>query len=110
MKPKRIFTRNVFGKPVELGGAGGGVEKVATLPEKGEEGKIYYNTTNKQYYRYHEGSGFSTMGLEDPIPTPFDAIFNISLQNIREHSIKYENGQIVQKRILMLIKHRLEIY
>ena len=97
MKPKRIFTRNVFGKPVELGGAGGGVEKVDTLPETGEEGKIYYNTTNKQYYRYHEGSGFSTMGLEDPIPTPFDAIFNISLQNIREHSIKYENGQIVQK-------------
>ena len=95
MKPKRIFTRNVFGKPVELGGAGGGVEKVDTLPETGEEGKIYYNTTNKQYYRYHEGSGFSTMGLEDPIPTPFDGIFNIHL--VGKHKEKYENGQIVPK-------------
>lgn len=95
MKPKRIFTRNVFGKPVELGGAGGGVEKVDTLPKKGEEGKIYYNTTNKQYYRYHEGSGFSTMGLEDPIPTPFDGIFNIAL--VSEPDGKYENGQLVPK-------------
>ena len=77
-----------------IGGAGG-VQKVATLPEKGEEGKIYYNTTNKQYYRYHEGSGFSTMGLEDPIPTPFDGIFNIHL--VGKHKEKYENGQIVPK-------------
>ena len=78
-----------------IGDVGGGVEKVATLPEKGEEGKIYYNTTNKQYYRYHEGSGFSTMGLEDPIPTPFDGIFNIVLAS--EPDKKYENGQLVPK-------------
>lgn len=78
-----------------IGDVGGGVEKVASLPKKGEEGKIYYNTTNKQYYRYHEGSGFSTMGLEDPIPTPFDGIFNIHLTG--DYKQKYENGQIVPK-------------
>ena len=78
-----------------IGDVGGGVQKVDTLPETGEEGNIYYNTTNKQYYRYHEGSGFSTMGLEDPIPTPFDGIFNIHL--VGEHKEKYENGQIVPK-------------
>ena len=78
-----------------IGDVGGGVQKVDTLPEKGEEGKIYYNTTSKQYYRYHEGSGFSTMGLEDPIPTPFDGIFNIHL--VGKHKEKYENGQIVPK-------------
>lgn len=61
MKPKRIFTRNVFGKPVELGGAGGGVEKVASLPEKGEEGKIYYNTSDGIYYVYDK-ENFTAIG------------------------------------------------
>lgn len=63
MKPKRIFTRNVFGKPVELGGAGGGVEKVDTLPEKGEEGKIYYNTSDGTYYGYDK-KGFTAIGSD----------------------------------------------
>lgn len=63
MKPKRIFTRNVFGKPVELGGAGGGVEKVDTLPKTGEEGKIYYNTSDGTYYGYDK-KGFTAIGSD----------------------------------------------
>lgn len=45
--------RNVFGKPVKnlnLGSDGGGVTKVNTLPETGEAGKIYYNTSDNTYY------------------------------------------------------------
>lgn len=34
----------------EIGGSG--VTKVDVLPATGEEGKIYYNTTTKQYYTY----------------------------------------------------------
>lgn len=36
-----------------IGDVGGGVEKVNILPEKGEEGKIYYNTTDGTYYVYN---------------------------------------------------------
>lgn len=48
--------RNVFGKPVKnlnLGSDGGGVTKVNTLPETGEAGKIYYNTSDSTYYVYN---------------------------------------------------------
>lgn len=44
-----------------IGGAGG-VQKVDTLPEKGEEGKVYYNTTEKKYYIYTEENGWSELG------------------------------------------------
>lgn len=76
MKPKRIFTRNVFGKPVELGGAGGGVEKVDTLPEKGEEGKIYYNNTDKKYYTYTNEGGFNETGSGIETVTTFGVVPN----------------------------------
>lgn len=76
MKPKRIFTRNVFGKPVELGGAGGGVQKVDTLPEKGEDGKIYYNTNNKKYYTYTNKGGFNEIGSGVETVTTFGVVPN----------------------------------
>lgn len=52
-----------------IGGAGGGVEKVDTLPEKGEEGKIYYNTNDKKYYTYTNKDGFDEIGsgVDGPI-------------------------------------------
>lgn len=46
-----------------IGGAGGGVQKVDTLPEKGEEGKIYYNISNKQYYKYDAENGFTNLSI-----------------------------------------------
>lgn len=49
----RKFWANVNGSLVEISGNskdGGGVTKVDTLPEQGEEGKIYYNTTTGTYY------------------------------------------------------------
>lgn len=52
----KLQLRNVFGKPVKnlnLGSDGGGVTKVSTLPETGEAGKIYYNTSDNTYYVYN---------------------------------------------------------
>lgn len=36
-----------------IGDVGGGVTKVNTLPETGEAGKIYYNTSDNTYYVYN---------------------------------------------------------
>lgn len=40
----------------------GGVTQVTELPTTGEEGKIYYNTTEKKYYTYTSEGGFSEIG------------------------------------------------
>lgn len=42
--------------------ANSGVTKVDTLPEEGDEGKIYYNATEKKYYTYTEENGWSEVG------------------------------------------------
>ena len=46
------FYANVLGSMIEIAGddKGGGVIIVNTLPDTGEEGKIYYNTTTGTYY------------------------------------------------------------
>ena len=47
------FYANINSSMIKIGGAGkdgNGVTKVDTLPEQGEEGKIYYNTTTGTYY------------------------------------------------------------
>lgn len=43
-----------------IGGAG--VTQVTELPAAGDEGKIYYNTTEKKYYIYTEENGWSELG------------------------------------------------
>jgi hypothetical protein len=43
-----------------IGGAG--VTQVTELPATGDEGKIYYNTTEKKYYTYTEENGWSELG------------------------------------------------
>ena len=40
----------------------GGVTQVTELPTTGEEGKIYYDTTEKKYYTYTSEDGFSEIG------------------------------------------------
>ena len=50
------FKANINGSLVPIGGGtsdGGGVTKVNTLPETGEAGKIYYNTSDSTYYVYN---------------------------------------------------------
>ena len=50
------FKANINGSlvPIDGGAAdGGGVTKVNTLPETGEAGKIYYNTSDNTYYVYN---------------------------------------------------------
>lgn len=47
----KLQHRNIFGRIVKVEG-GEGVTKVTSLPATGEEGKIYYNTTDKKYYVY----------------------------------------------------------
>jgi len=52
----RIFYANINGGLVPVGDGtsdGGGVTKVNTLPETGEAGKIYYNTSDSTYYVYN---------------------------------------------------------
>lgn len=41
------------------------VETVDTLPTTGEEGKFYYNTTDKKYYTYDADNGFVPVGSGD---------------------------------------------
>lgn len=59
-----------------IGDVGGGVEKVDTLPETGEEGKIYYNTTNKKYYTYTNEGGFNETGSGIETVTTFNVVPN----------------------------------
>ena len=40
-----------------------GVTKVTSLPETGEAGKIYYNTTDNKYYLYN-GTSYSPIGSQ----------------------------------------------
>lgn len=50
------FKANINGSLVPVGGGGSdgdGVTKVNTLPETGEAGKIYYNTSDNTYYVYN---------------------------------------------------------
>ena len=60
---KQLQHRNVFGRIVKVGGGGEGVSKVASLPENGKEGEIYYNTTEKKYYLY-DGASYSPIGSQ----------------------------------------------
>lgn len=55
---------------------GSGVTRVASLPEKGEEGKIYYNTNNKKYYTYTNEGGFNEIGSGIETVTTFDVAPN----------------------------------
>lgn len=49
----------------EIGG--NGVTEVASLPEPGENGKIYYNTTDRKYYVYDtESSAYNAIAKETP--------------------------------------------
>lgn len=60
MKAKDLLLQNVFGKRVKLN-VSGGVTSVSSLPEQGEQGKIYYNTTDNKYYTYN-GSDYEVLG------------------------------------------------
>ena len=62
----RKFWANVNGSLVELGRGknGNGVTKVDTLPEQGEQGKIYYNTSDNKYYIYN-GNDYENLGSND---------------------------------------------
>lgn len=59
---QKKFFANIYGELIEVGGNSTGVTSVSTLPATGEEGKIYYNTTDNKYYIYNTDSGFSTLG------------------------------------------------
>lgn len=67
MKLNKLILRNVFGKPVNIN-TEGGVTKVDSLPEEGEAGKIYYNTTTDVYYVYDTYTNDYTVLGQDIIP------------------------------------------
>lgn len=58
---KKLLLRNIFGKPSSVNIGGGGVEVVDSLPSIGEQGKIYYNTSDNKYYTYN-GSDYEPLG------------------------------------------------
>lgn len=59
MKGKILEYRNIFGRKVKVqNNEEGGVIVVSTLPQTGEEGNIYYDTTTKKYYTYDSTNGF----------------------------------------------------
>lgn len=60
MKAKELLLQNVFGKRVKLN-VSGGVTNVSSLPEQGEQGKIYYNNTDNKYYTYN-GNDYEVLG------------------------------------------------
>lgn len=53
-----------------IGDIGGGVTKVNTLPETGEAGKIYYNTSDNTYYVYNNDKfePIAKQGMSKGIP------------------------------------------
>lgn len=55
---------------------GSGVTRVTSLPETGEEGKIYYNTNNKKYYTYTNEGGFNETGSGIETVTTFGVVPN----------------------------------
>lgn len=61
---KKLIYRNIFGKAVKVLDKEGEPEiiKLVTLPATGEEGKLYYNTTNDTYYTYDVVKGFVPFG------------------------------------------------
>lgn len=62
---QKKFFANFGGELIEVGGNGTGVTSVSSLPATGEEGKIYYNTTDNKYYIYNTDSGFKILGGDD---------------------------------------------
>ena len=64
---KKLIYRNIFGRKVNVGGEGGNVSNVSSLPETGKAGEIYYNTIDKKYYIYTE-EGFSEFGAQKGLP------------------------------------------
>ena len=74
-----------------IGGIGGGVTQVAELPATGDEGKIYYNITNKKYYVYDQNEGFKTLGGSNVLVDDIDPanLNNINSEDIDVNDIHY---------------------
>lgn len=74
-----------------IGGIGSGITQVAELPATGEEGKIYYNTTNKKYYVYNRNEGFKTLGGSNVLTDDIDPanLNNINSEDIDVNDIHY---------------------
>ena len=68
---KPVYPRTVAAAIEGIEELGGGVTKVATLPNRGELGKIYYNTTDNKYYVFGS-DGWEPAGKDAPIPVVTD--------------------------------------
>lgn len=58
---KKMIYRNIFGRKVNVEGGGEGTSIISALPTTGEQGKVYYNTTDNKYYIYN-GTDFKPFG------------------------------------------------
>lgn len=88
MEYKKLKLRNIFGKPVKTNiGGDSGVTSVSVLPDIGEVGKIYYNTTDGKYYTYSTDDGF--VSIIDTGSLPSTAI-PIVVSSAAKHTYVYE--------------------
>ena len=70
------------------------VIQVAELPASGEEGEIYYNTTNKKYYVYNRNEGFKTFNGSNVL---IDDIDPVNLNNINSEDIDVNDIHYLSK-------------
>lgn len=63
-----VYPKTIAAAVEGLEDIGRGITEVTELPETGEEGKIYYNTTDKNYYTYNSNEAKFTMLGNSDIP------------------------------------------
>ena len=103
------FYANINSSMVKIGGAGkdGGVTKVDTLPEQGEEGKIYYNTTTGTYYVWDtEKSTFTPLGVDETVViTDIDDVEQAKEELIPGTQSVIANGYILEPNVFYNIEN-----
>lgn len=102
----KLQLRNVFGKPVRVS-TGDGVTKVDTLPEQGEEGKIYYNTTDNTYYVWDaEKSAFTPLGVDETVVvTDIDDVEQAKEELIPGTQSVIANGYVLEPNVFYNIEN-----
>lgn len=66
-----------------------GTEQVEELPETGEQGRVYYNTTDGKYYVY-DGDDFSEFGAKTELPDGLPIVRNPAVHKLNGEEQDYE--------------------
>lgn len=66
-----------------------GTEQVEALPATGEQGRVYYNTTDGKYYVY-DGDDFSEFGAKTELPDGLPIVRNPAVHELNGEEQEYE--------------------